>query len=196
MEITTAGKGVDVGESLQQHMRDNLAGAVGKYFDRAVSAQVTLSRDGGNFRSDVTVHVGKGIDVQGRATAADPYQAFDQAAERVAKRLRRFKRRLRDHHAGVSDPGLPAQRYVLSAPAEEEEDSIADDQAETGEAEGAAVIAESKTLVLAMSVAEAVMHLDLGEHEALMFRNRATGRLNTLYRRSDGNIGWIDPEGA
>lgn len=195
MEITTAGKGVDVGEALQEHMREHLKGAVGKYFDRAVSAQVTLSREGADFRSDVTVHVGKGIDVQGRATAGDPYHAFDQASERVAKRLRRFKRRLRDHHAGPADPGLPAQRYVLSAPADEE-DSTEASIAEAADAENGAVIAESKTLVLAMSVAEAVMHLDLGDHEALMFRNRATGRLNTVYRRSDGNIGWIDPEGA
>lgn len=195
MEITTAGKGVDVGEALQQHMREHLTGAVSKYFDRAVSAHVTLSRDGGNFRSDVTVHVGRGIDVQGHALSADPYQAFDQAADRVAKRLRRFKRRLRDHHASPVDSGMPAQRYVLSAPVDEEEE--ADLGVETAaDTEGAAVIAESKTLVLAMSVAEAVMHLDLGEHEALMFRNRASGRLNTVYRRSDGNVGWIDPEGA
>jgi len=183
-------------------MREHLKGAVDKYFGRAVSANVTLSRDGGDFRADVTVHVGKGIDVQGQATGSDAQQTFDQASERVAKRLRRFKRRLRDHHAGPSEPGLPAQRYVLSAPVEDDdsfEDSFDEAEAETGESsdgENAAVIAESKTLVLAMSVAEAVMHLDLGEHEALMFRNRATGRLNTLYRRSDGNIGWIDPEGA
>jgi ribosomal subunit interface protein len=156
MDITTAGKGVDIGGSLQDHMRDHLTNAVGKYFDRAVSAHVTLSRDGGDFRSDVTVHVGRGIDVQGRATSADPYQAFDQSAERVAKRLRRFKRRLRDHHNGAVDAGSPAQRYVLSAPAEEEDESDLA-IAEATEAEGAAIIAESKTLVLAMSVAEAVM---------------------------------------
>jgi len=190
-----AGKGVDVGEALQQHMRETLAGAVGKYFDRAVSAHVTLSKDGGNFRSDVTVHAGRGIDVQSHATSGDPYQAFDQAADKVAKRLRRFKRRLRDHHPTQNEAEMAAQRYVLAAPPEEENESdLAADVAP--EQEGAAVIAESKTLVLAMSVAEAVMHLDLGEHEALMFRNRASGRLNTVYRRSDGNIGWIDPEGA
>lgn len=192
MEVITAGRDVEIGETLQQHIRDNLRTAVGKYFDRAVSAQVTLSREGNDVRADVTVHVGKGIDVQGRAAANDAQHAFDQAAERIAKRLRRFKRRLRDHHAGPAEPGLPAQRYVLSAPADEED--VAEDA--PSEAANGAIIAESKTLVMAMSVAEAVMHLDLGEHEALMFRNRATGQLNTLYRRSDGNIGWIDPEGA
>ena len=195
MDIIMAGKGVDVGEALQQHMRETLAGAVGKYFDRAVSAHVTLSKDGGNFRSDVTVHAARGIDVQSHATSGDPYQAFDQAADKVAKRLRRFKRRLRDHHPTQNEAEMAAQRYVLAAPPEEENESdLAADVAP--EQEGAAVIAESKTLVLAMSVAEVVMHLDLGEHEALMFRNRASGRLNTVYRRSDGNIGWIDPEGA
>ena len=195
MEITTAGKGVAVGESLQQHMRDHLRDAVGKYFESAVSAHVTLSKDGGNFRSDVTVHVGRGIDVQSHASAGDPYQAFDQAANKVAKRLRRFKRRLRDHRPDQNqDPGLPAQRYTLAAPVDE--DSEGADHLAVPDDDNALVIAEDKTLVLAMSVAEAVMYLDLGDHEALMFRNRASGRLNTVYRRSDGNVGWIDPEDA
>jgi ribosomal subunit interface protein len=195
MEITTAGKGVAVGESLQQHMRAHLGDAVGKYFENAVSAHVTLSKDGGSFRSDVTVHVGRGIDVQGHAADNDPYIAFDQAAEKVAKRLRRFKRRLRDHRADQHhEQGIPAQRYVLALPEEEDSDQAAPTAAP--EPDNSLVIAEDKTLILAMSVAEAVMYLDLGEHEALMFRNRASGRLNTVYRRSDGNIGWIDPEDA
>jgi ribosomal subunit interface protein len=195
MDITTAGKGVAVGESLQQHMRAHLSDAVGKYFENAVSAHVTLSKDGGSFRSDVTVHVGRGIDVQSHAADDDPYQAFDQAAEKVAKRLRRFKRRLRDHRADHhQDLSIPAQRYVLALPAEEDSEEAG--STEAPETEHSMVIAEDKTLVLAMSVAEAVMYLDLGDHEALMFRNRASGRLNTVYRRSDGNIGWIDPESA
>tara|TARA_R110002096_G_scaffold86758_9_gene199378 strand:+ start:271 stop:861 length:591 start_codon:yes stop_codon:yes gene_type:complete len=196
MDITTAGKGVDVGEALQQHMRERLGEAVEKYFDRAVSANIVLSRDGGHFRSDVTVHAGRGIDVQSHASAGDPYQAFDQAADKVAKQLRRFKRRLRDHHNGHSDPGVPAQRYVLAAASHDEEETDGLTESEAPEADHGVVVAESNILVLAMSVAEAVMHLDLGEHEALMFRNRASGRLNTVYRRSDGNIGWIDPEDA
>ena len=176
-------------------MRDHLGDAVGKYFESAVSAHVTLSKDGGNFRSDVTVHVGRGIDVQSHASAGDPYQAFDQAANKVAKRLRRFKRRLRDHRSDQNqDPGLPAQRYTLAAPVDE--DSEGADLLAVPDDDNALVISEDKTLVLAMSVAEAVMYLDLGDHEALMFRNRASGRLNTVYRRSDGNVGWIDPEGA
>ena len=195
MEITTTGKGVDVGEALQQHMREHLTEAVEKYFERAVSGKVVLSREGGDFRSDVTVHAGRGIDVQSHAVAGDPYQAFGQAADKVAKRLRRFKRRLRDHHNGQGDNGAPAQLYVLAAQPDPVDDVELEESAEA-ETDNAAVIAESKTLVLAMSVAEAVMYLDLGQHEALMFRNRANGRLNTLYRRSDGNIGWIDPEDA
>ena len=196
MDITTAGKGVDIGESLQQHMRTQLNDAVEKYFDRAVSAHVTLSREGGKFRADIAVHAGRGIDVQGHAAADDPYQAFDKSADHVAKRLRRFKRRLKDHHANGEMNGFAAQRYVLQAPEGSVNDSDEAEEDNLPEADNAVVVAETKTLVLAMSVAEAVMHLDLGGHEALMFRNRANDRLNTVYRRSDGNIGWIDPEGA
>ncbi len=186
MQLTVSGKQLDVGEALQTHVRDALDGAVSKYFENPVETHVVFSREGGQFRSDISVHVGKGITVQGHADSGDPYGAFEQAADHIAKRLRRYKDRLRDHHRGTKEmPDEPnAQSYVIE-----------DDGGASGNTDEPVIIAEMATNVPTLSVGEAVMRMDLSNRQQLMFRNRAHDGLNMIYRRDDGNIGWVDPRG-
>jgi ribosomal subunit interface protein len=189
MQLIVKGQQIDVGDALREHVRESLDGVFGKYFGGAIEATVIFSRDAHLLRAALTVHVGRGIKAQSEATADQPYAAFDIAADRLAKRLRRHKRRLRDHHKLPPEAMLPARaadHYVL---AHEDEDGV-------GEADGQpAVVAEMKAEILALTVSEAVMRLDLEDSGALMFVNRAHGGLNMVYRRPDGNIGWVDPKG-
>ncbi len=190
MQITVTGKQLDVGDSLREHVETRLVDTVGKYFEQALEAAVVFSSSakGRLIRADISVHAGRNIRMQGRAEAPDAYAAFDAALERIAKRLRRYKRRLRDHRKGVSDDALPALKSV-----------IADNDADGAEEEAAnaqpVVIAEMTTTIETMTVGEAVMQMDLVDTSALMFRNSAHGGLNVVYRRRDDNIGWIDPQG-
>lgn len=191
MLVTVKGKQLDLGDALRTHAETALAAAVSKYFGNALEGHVVMTREAHLFRADISVHVGRDILVQGQAGAVDAYAAVDQAIEHVAKRLRRYKRRLRDHHARGREATLPAeavvaQSYVL-APEPEEEPEAPSDQP--------MIIAEMQTEILSLSVGEAVMRLDLGDHSALLFRNAAHGGLNLVHRRPDGNIGWIDPQG-
>ena len=146
-------------------------------------------------RAEISIHIGRGIVVNARAAASEAYLAFDAAAERLAKQLRRYKRRLRDHHAKGREPAGASERamdYVL-APIEEEE--AEEEAAEAGNVNGApAVIAEMSTELPSLTVGEAAMRMDLAEAPVLLFRNRSHGELNLVYRRTDGNIGWIDPK--
>jgi ribosomal subunit interface protein len=179
---------LDVGDALRGHVETNLDATVTKYFIRAVDASVTISREPNGFRADISAHPGRGLLVQGGATAADPYAAFDGALERIAKQLRRYKRRIRDHHKGRRhDDTLPAQQYIIAAESEVEE---------LEEATQLPIIAEMPTDIPILSVGEAVMRMDLGDLPVVMFRNRAGGVFNVVYRRPDGNIGWIDPSGS
>ena len=189
MEISVKGKNIDVGDALRGHAEANLAGVVDKYFNHAIDATIVFSREGQDMRVDISVHPGpRGLVVTSGSEAHDPYVAFDGALERVATQLRRYKRRLSNHHnkAKVSEDMLPAQQYVLQSETEEE----------PAEDAQPVVIAEMQTEIATLTVGEAVMRMDLGELPALMFRNHAHSRLNVIYRRADGNIGWIDPENA
>lgn len=175
---------------MRQHIEQEIPAIVGKYFENTTAANVTLSKEGTSFRTDIAVHVGKGIMVQAHALTHDPYGSFEAAAEHVGKRLRRYKRRLRDHHRGRSrEDTLAAAQYVLAAeidPGPESDEHL--------EPEQPVIIAEMETEIEALTVGEAVMQMDLANRSALMFRNRAHGGLNMVYTRRDGNIGWIDPE--
>lgn len=190
MNLTVSGKQIDIGEALRDHVQRALETAVSKYFDGALEGTVTFSREAHEFRSDISVHVGRNIMAQSHGTANDPYLAFDGACDHVAKRLRRHKRRLRDHNT----------RKVRQA----EELILARQAIIAGELDGAdetaghepLVVAEMQTNVEMLTVGEAVMRLDLGQLPALMFRNRANGLFNMVYRRADGNIGWVDPQNA
>ena len=188
MQITVTGKQIDVGESLRGHVEAATLAVVEKYFGRALEAHVVFSRERHLFLSDISVHAGRGLLVQCHGESGDAYAAFDDAAERLEKQLRRYKRWLRNHHKGAKpdeEAPQPATDYVL-AHADAEQASAAGDQP--------LVIAEMRTSIPRLSVSEAVMRLDLADLPALLFRNSKHGNLNLVYRRRDGNVGWIDPD--
>jgi len=211
MNLSVKGKQLDVGDSLKSHVADTLHGVVEKYFSRSIEANIVFSKDAYLYTADIQVHVGRGILLQSTAQSNDPYGAFDEACEKIAKRLRRYKRRLRDHH-GRSDAEMAgeaqwATQYILGPEQEDEPDSLpALEQGSTGVGEDAArplngeenpvVVAEMPTAIDTLTVGEAVMRLELAELPALMFRNRAHGEINMVYRRSDGHVGWVDPKGV
>ena len=192
MQLSVTGKQLDVGDALRSHIEQALPASVAKYFENATDSQVTLSRDGKQFRADITVHAGKRIVIQGHAVAADPYAAFDGATDHVSKRLRRYKRRLRDHHKRSvgHETSERALQYVLAA---EPEPPTTTETEAPAENDKPIIVAEAETELETLSVGEAVMRMDLRELSTMMFRNSAHGGLNTVYRRGDGNIGWIDP---
>ena len=200
MQLSVTGKQTEIGESLRRHIEGGLGSIHGKYFKTAIEAHVIFSKEAHLNRAEISIHIGRGIVVNARAASSDAYLAFDAAAERLAKQLRRYKRRLRDHHAKGREPAAAGERamdYVL-APIDEdgaEPEEAGGEEAEVGEANGApAVIAEMSTELPSLTVGEAAMRMDLAEAPVLLFRNRSHGELNLVYRRSDGNIGWIDPE--
>jgi ribosomal subunit interface protein len=190
MHIKVSGKHIDIGDALRTHVEDRLDAAVNKYFDRATGANVVFSRDAKNFfKCDAAVDLSTGLHAQAQASADDIYAAFEQASDRIEKQVRRYKRRLKNHHQNHKDAIelIEAQSYVLA--------STDDEAAEAGEgADQPVIIAETKTGINALSVGDAVMRMELGNEPFLIFKNEATGRLNVVYQRDDGNIGWIDPE--
>ena len=198
MQISVTGRQLDIGDALRRRVEVNLAESVIKYFDHAIEGNIVFSREAQGIRADISVHVGRNIIVQGHGQADNAHTAFDSALERIAKRLRRHKRRIRDHHrdkkASLAEDTLQAQQYILSGEGEDDGGDNADRPDDGGEA-GPVVIAEMTTQIDSLTVGEAVMRLDLADQPALIFRNSAHGGLNVIYRRTDGNIGWIDPEG-
>jgi ribosomal subunit interface protein len=193
MKVAISGKQLEIGAALKAHVQDALAAEVEKYFGNAQEAHVVLSRQAHLFRADIAVHVGHNILVQGHAEADAAYPAFDLATQHVGKRLRRYKRRLRDHsrrQEELATRGSEAQQYILAAASDGEENESA------GDGDKPVVIAELTTIIATMTVSEAVMRLDLAEAPAMLFHNSAHGGLNLVYRRPDGNIGWIDPHGG
>ncbi|HSK38129.1 MAG TPA: ribosome-associated translation inhibitor RaiA [Arenibaculum sp.] len=211
MHLTVKGKQIDVGDALRTHVGETLNALVGKYFGRPIEADVVISRNAHLFTADISVHAGRNILLQSSAEATEPYPAFDTAADKIAKRLRRYKRRLRDHHRedghALQSEFLSATDYVLEAePEDPPVDSGPDSGLDSGHAEGVGpddghdrnpvVIAEMEVKIETLTVSEAVMRMDLAERPAVMFRNRAHGGLNMVYRRPDGHVGWIDPKGT
>jgi ribosomal subunit interface protein len=193
MQITVSGKQIDLSEALRTRVADQLEQIAGKYFDHALEAYVTFSRARSFFTCDINVHAGRGLRLRGEGEAADAHSAFDDAAEHIAKRLRRYRRRVNEHARDLANRERPevARSYVLR-----QEEEIGG--APNGHADAstyATVIAEAPTEISRLSVGEAVMRMDLADQSVLMFRNSATGELNVVYRRSDGHIGWIDPNG-
>ena len=183
---------MDVGERLRRHVEARLNDGVAKYFDHALDSHVVFEPEGPLVRADISVHVGRGIQVQGHGSAEDAQNAFDLAMERIAKRLRRNKRRLRDHHrksgSARREEALTAQHVILADPADGP-----DDEADVG---SPLVVAETVSEIESMTVGEAVMRIDLAAQPVVLFRNAAHGGLNVIYRRGDGNLGWLDPSGV
>lgn len=188
MQLTVTGKQVDVGNALRQHVESTLESILGKYFRSAIEAHAVFARDAHRIRADLSLHIGRGIVANSGAAASDHYQAFDAAAERLAKQLRRYKRRLRDYHAKArpaSERTEVAAAYVLATMDEEVDESAV----LNGEAVAPVVIAEMSAELPHLTVGEAVMRMDLADAPVLLFRNRSHGELNLVYRRGDGNIG-------
>lgn len=190
MQVSVKGKQLDIGDALRNHIESNLDRILGKYFGNVIEAHVTLSREAHLYRAHVSAHVGRHIQLAAQGEADQPYPAFDTAAERLTKRLRRHKRRLRDHHRSANHDveSLSAQQYILAG-------HQGDEEAETDSTDQPMVVAEMTTDIPSLTVSEAVMRLDLAELQAMLFCNQAHGGLNMIYRRPDGNIGWVDPLG-
>jgi ribosomal subunit interface protein len=193
MQLSVKGKQIDVGDALRHHVESTLSGVVDKYFAKAIEAHAVFSREAHLFRADLSVHIGRDIVVQGQGEAPDAYAAFDSAADRVAKRLRRYKRRLRDHHgkAREEESVVSARSYVIAdEPGEDAERASGAD----GASDQPVIIAEMVLEIPTVTVGEAVMRMDLADAPNFVFRNSANGGLNIVYRRRDGHIGWLDPD--
>jgi ribosomal subunit interface protein len=188
MRIQVSGKHIDVGDALRTHVETRIVDVVGKYAERAVEAVVTFSRDRHEFIADSSVHLSTGLTVQAKHRADEIYACFEGAMDRMEKQVRRYKRRLKDHHRNREFPieasGAPS--YILAS---------GDDHGEDSEPETLQpiIVAEMETRVPYFSVGEAVMQMELAGAVMLVFRNDAHGGVNVVYRRDDGNIGWIDP---
>jgi len=198
MQITVSGKQVDLSDALRVHVANHLDVISTKYFDHALEANVTFSRARSFFTCDINVHAARGLTLRGEGEAADAHAAFDDAAEHIAKRLRRYRRRVNEHAREIAGRDRPeaARQYVLQEVYEREDATTTSTPVHM---EGmrdigphATVIAETPTDIDMLTVSEAVMRMDLADQPVLMFRNSANRALNVVYRRSDGNIGWID----
>ncbi len=189
MQILTTGKNLDIGEALRSHINERLDRDVAKYFDGAVRAHVTVEKQRSAFSTDCTLHLSTGLTLQSHGEGGDAYSSFDFAAEHLEKRLRRYKRRLKDHHQANQNPArtVPAAGYVLETRPETED-------ASGGEDLSPAIIAEMSHDIVELTTSDAVMQLELSSHPFVLFRNAKHGGVNIVYKRADGNIGWIDPE--
>jgi len=188
MRIQVSGKQIDVGDALRTHVEGRVADVVGKYAERAVESVVIFSRDRYEFIADGSVHLPSGMTVQAKGRADEVYACFEAAMDRMEKQLRRYKRRLKDHHRAREFPieAMDAPSYILASGVDHAEDA----EPETLQP---IIVAEMETRVPFLSVGEAVMQMELAGAGLLVFRNDAHGGVNVVYRRDDGNIGWIDP---
>lgn len=197
MRVQITGRQVDLGQALQARITDELTAALDKYSARASDAVVTVGRDGGvNFTVDCTIHLDSGIVMQAQGQGPDAHIAFENALNKLEKRVRRYRKRLKDHHKHAPLPAEQGAYYVLRASEDPDGDDDAMDAMPETNGHAPLIIAETRTELKTMPVAMAVLQLELAEHPALMFRNAASGKLNLVYRRADGNIGWVDPERA
>ncbi len=190
MDIQVSGKNLDLGDALQAHVTGRLAEGVEKYFGNGAEAIVTFTKERHLVECEMTAHLYSGVFLAAHGDGGDAYAAFETALEKLEKRVRRYKRRLKNHHANGKGP-LPAEAasYYTLAPLPEENDADAPSDTDPTPV----VVAEKQTSVREMTVGAAVMQLDLAESPAIVFKNAAHGRLNVVYRRRDGHIGWIDP---
>src|SRR3984893_3352902 len=203
MRFRVSGKNIDIGEALRARINQRVADATAKYFDGGFSGHVTIGKEGFGFRTECAIHLDSGITLEADALAADAYASADQAALRIEKRLRRYKRRLKDHQVtradgeafGASGRGprggetatgaaIEAPSYVIAAPAPDEEEVAQWNPV---------IIAESTVALQRLSVSEAVTQLDMTGAPLVVFRHAGHGRVNLGYRRADGHIGWVDP---
>lgn len=193
MQVQVTGKHVDVGEALRARVSDEIANSIEKYFDRGGGADVVVTREGAAFKVDCAVTLASGAQLTTHGVGGDAHMAFDAAMQKMEKRIRRYSKRLKDHHPQAQAKQAETAAYFILQPMEAEEE---DDSAEAEGYPEPVVIAEMEKPIRAMTVAMAVMELDLTESQTIVFRNAAHGGLSVVYRRPDGNVGWIDPERA
>jgi len=190
MRYQISGKQIDIGEALQTHVKAELGELVEKYAQRPTEAVVIFSRSGFEFLCEATVHLSTGLNAAAKGHATEIYAAFESCREKLDKQLRRYKRRLRDHHAARTAPvAYDGGSAYIVAPASEVEDA-------EPESLQPVVIAEMETKIPMITVGEAIMQMELAGQKLLVFRNEGHGGVNVVYRRDDGNIGWIDPRNA
>jgi ribosomal subunit interface protein len=184
MAFRVSGKNIAIGEALRRRVSARIAEALEKYFGGGYSGHVTVCKDGFGFRTECALHLDSGTTLEAKAVAADAYASTDQAAMRIEKQLRRYKRRLKEHSSTRRDAAVESAPEEVPPPA-------------AGEAAVAgvnpAIIAESLAALKRLSVGEAVRELDLTGAAAVVFRHAGHGRVNLVYRRADGHIGWVDP---
>jgi ribosomal subunit interface protein len=189
MTLRISGKSISVGDALRGRVHERTDEVLRKYFDGNYSGHITLSKDGFGFRTDCSLHLDSGITLEADSNAADAYASADQALIQIEKRLRRYKSRLKDrsarkaHVAAEAIAELDAPHYVIEAPADEDEVT----------AYNPVIIAEATTSLKRLSVSEAVMELDFTGVPVMVFQHGSSGRVNIIYRRPDGNVGWVDP---
>ncbi|MGM4920827.1 ribosome hibernation-promoting factor, HPF/YfiA family [Tardiphaga sp. 813_E8_N1_3] len=195
MTLRISGKSINVGDALRGRVSERTDEVLRKYFDGNYSGHITLSKDGFGFRTDCALHLDSGITLEADSNAADAYASADQALLQIEKRLRRYKSRLKDRSARKSHaenqamaeltaPTLDAPSYILEAP---------DHEGDADSGYDPVIIAESTRSLKRFSVSEAVMELDFTGAAVVVFQHGSTGRLNIVYRRGDGNVGWVDP---
>ena len=193
MTLRISGKSINVGDALRSRVSERTDEVLRKYFDGNYSGHITLSKDGYGFRTDCSLHLDSGITLEADSNAADAYASADQALVMIEKRLRRYKSRLKDrsarktYAANAALADIDAPSYVIEAPAEGDEEVTA---------YSPVIIAEATTSLKRLSVSEAVMELDLTGAACIVFQHGSSGRVNIIYRRTDGNVGWVDPPAA
>ncbi len=189
MGLRVSGKNFSIGEALREHVLNRINGASSRYFDGAVTGHIVVDHEGSGYRTDCTLHLTSGTTLHAEGRAQEPYASFEQAADRLENRLRRYKRRLKDHHAGGS------QNHLVTADVEMVADYVLQgpDEEDAGTEFHPVVVAERTSALKTFSVAEAVMELDFTGAPVQVFKNAGHGRVNIVYRRPDGNVGWIDP---
>jgi ribosomal subunit interface protein len=191
MTLQVTGKNVEVGEAFQTYVADRLALVLGKYIGPQLSGHVRVEKERGRFHTGCSVRLRTGLELEATGEGGDAYASADSALDRLEKRVRRYKRRLKKHHShaqGEKAPETSASDYVVQV--SEEQDSATHD----GVDEAPVIVAETELRIGELAVSEAVMRLDLTEAPFLVFRNAANGEINVVYRRPDGNVGWIDPK--
>jgi ribosomal subunit interface protein len=183
MTLRVSGKNMDVGDALRAKAVLHFDTVVGKYFDGGYEGHLTLEHEGSGFQALCMIHLDSGATLQSSAYGGDAVSAYELMAETIEKRLRRYNRKLKTHRRHGEEEG-EATAYVLE---------VGDADAELAEDYSPPVIAETTSNLRRMSVGEAVMELDLLQEDVVVFRHAGHGGLNVVYRRADGNIGWIDP---
>jgi ribosomal subunit interface protein len=187
MTLRVSGKNLDIGEALRQHVLEKVEATVARYFGGSVGGHVVMTREGSGYRSDCTLRLSSGISLHAESRAHEPYLCFEQAADKIERRLRRYKTRLKDHAPPAGVGRGEVANYIVEAPREEEEPAGGYNPV---------VVAEGTELLKSLSVASAVAELDLSGAPVVVFQHAGTGRVNVVYRRRDGAIGWLDPQAS